>query len=33
MRAWISPDEAVYPYDAVYAPEETDRVERRRGRR
>ncbi|UUZ58196.1 hypothetical protein LP418_18295 [Nocardioides sp. B-3] len=24
MRAWISPSEAVYPYDSVYAPEETD---------
>lgn len=24
MRAWISPTEAVYPYDSVYAPEETD---------
>lgn len=24
MRAWISPNEAVYPYDSVYAPEETD---------
>ena len=24
MRAWISPSEAVYPYDSVYAPQETD---------
>ncbi|MEO5664314.1 MAG: PDZ domain-containing protein [Nocardioides sp.] len=24
MRAWISPSEAVYPYDSVYTPEETD---------
>ncbi|WP_036490389.1 MULTISPECIES: YlbL family protein [Nocardioides] len=24
IRAWIAPSEAVYPYDAVYAPEETD---------
>ena len=29
------PDDAVYPYDAVYAPDETDEHERRRsgGRR
>lgn len=24
LRAWIDPKEAVYPYEAVYAPEETD---------
>ncbi|PUA82029.1 YlbL family protein [Nocardioides currus] len=24
MRAWVDPDEAVYPYEAVYAPDETD---------
>lgn len=24
MRAWLSPSEAVYPYDSVYAPDETD---------
>lgn len=24
MRAWLDPSEAVYPYDAVYAPDETD---------
>ena len=24
LRAWIDPSEAVYPYDAIYAPEETD---------
>ena len=24
LRAWIDPTEAVYPYDAVYAPDETD---------
>ncbi len=24
MRSWLSPSEAVYPYDSVYAPEETD---------
>ncbi len=25
MRSWIDPSEAVYPYEAVYAPEETDK--------
>ncbi len=24
MRAWLDPSEAVYPYDSVYAPDETD---------
>jgi len=24
MRAWLDPSEAVYPYESVYAPEETD---------
>ena len=24
LRAWVDPKEAVYPYDAVYAPEDTD---------
>ncbi|HXH80517.1 YlbL family protein [Nocardioides sp.] len=24
MRAWLDPSEAVYPYDSVYAPNETD---------
>lgn len=24
MKAWLDPDEAVYPRDAVYAPDETD---------
>lgn len=24
MRAWVDPRQAVYPYDAVYAPDETD---------
>lgn len=24
LRAWIDPTEAVYPYDSVYAPDETD---------
>ncbi len=24
LRAWVDPKEAVYPYDAVYAPDETD---------
>ena len=24
MGAWIDPDDAVYPYDAVYGPEDTD---------
>lgn len=24
MHAWLDPSEAVYPYDSVYAPEETD---------
>jgi len=24
MRSWLDPSEAVYPYDSVYAPDETD---------
>ena len=24
MRAWLDPSDAVYPYDSVYAPDETD---------
>jgi PDZ domain-containing protein len=33
MRAWLDPDAAVYPYDAVYAPDETDESNRREGAR
>ena len=32
MEAWISPDDAVYPYDAVYPPGETHEPARRRAR-
>jgi PDZ domain-containing protein len=31
MGAWIDPDSAVYPYDTVYAPGETDATSRREG--
>jgi Lon-like protease len=31
MGAWIDPDAAVYPYDTVYAPGETDATSRREG--
>ncbi|HYH34570.1 MAG TPA: PDZ domain-containing protein, partial [Nocardioides sp.] len=31
MGAWLDPDSAVYPYDAVYAPGETDRSSRQQG--
>ncbi len=31
MAAWLDPDAAVYPYDAVYAPGETNQSNRREG--
>ena len=31
MGAWLDPDSAVYPYDTVYAPDETDATSRREG--
>ena len=31
MGAWVDPDSAVYPYDTVYAPGETDVTSRREG--
>jgi PDZ domain-containing protein len=31
MGAWLDPDSAVYPYDTVYAPGETDATSRREG--
>ena len=33
MSDWLNPDDAVYPYDAVYAPEDDRRGEPRGGRR
>jgi PDZ domain-containing protein len=31
MRDWVSPDASVYPYDAVYQPDETTAENRRQG--
>ena len=31
LRDWISPESAVYPYDAVYQPEETSQQNRQQG--
>jgi Lon-like protease len=29
VKAWLSPEEAIYPYDAIYAPDETEEESQR----